>query len=288
MLFVPQSQNFQWYYSNMTNTRPTTTGFGTSVASAFAPSFGSWVQLASSASMAQDTYGVLINLNNTFSSTTVRNYLVDIGVDNDGGTNYTTLIPTLVGGCAPPYGTGSGGFWYYFPIYIKAGSSVAARATHSSGGSAVSVYVNFFGQPRNPEAVKVGSYVDAFGINLTEARGTTRAVDAVGTTAVGNWMQIGSNTTRSYWWAQSCLWNGEPSLNAGVMHIDLAVGDTTSKKIIYEDQYAATTTLEQVSNYPVFPASPSNIAAGKGLYMRGQYSGTPQSGLGFAAWALGG
>lgn len=283
-IFTPFGQDFQWSYSNVSATRPTTTGFGTSVTPGTAPTFGAWVQVASSASMTQDTYGVLICFNNAVTSATIRNILVNVGVDTAGGTSYEVRIPTLIAGSATTYGLGTGGIWYYFPLYIPAGSSVAVQAT-GVVTTAFNAYLQFFGQPRRPETIRAGSYVDAFGIDLNNARGTAVTL---GTTAEGAWTQLGTATTKSYWWWQSCYYSADSTMTAAVIHSDLAAGTATFKKILYENQYTATTAAEAVSNIPIFVNSYNNVAVGDIIYARGQSSTTADTGAGFAAYGLGG
>lgn len=284
MLFVPFGQDFQWSYSNASATRPSTTGFGTSVTPGTAPTFGAWTQVASAANMTQDTYGILLCFNNGATSAAIRNILVNVGVDNAGGTTYLTVIPTLIAGSSSTYGLGTGGIWYYFPLYIPAGSSVALQAT-GTVTTAFNAFVQFFGQPRRPEVIRAGSYVDAFGIDLNNARGTTTTL---GTTAEGAWTQLGTATTRSYWWWQSCYSAADSTMAAQVIHSDLASGTATFKKILYENQYTSVTGAEQISTLPVFVNSYNNVAVGDIIYVRGQTSGTADTTTGFAAYGLGG
>lgn len=284
MIFSPYGQDFQWSFSNVSGSRPGTGSFGSTITPGTAPTFGSWVQVATGANMSQDTYGVLICFNNGASSATIRNILVNIGVDNAGGTTYEVKIPTLIAGSATTYGLGTGGIWYYFPLYIPAGSSVAVQAT-STVVTAFQAYLQFFGQPRRPETVRAGSYVDAFGVDLTNARGTATTL---GTTADGAWTQLGVATTKSYWWWQSAYYAADTTMTAAVIHSDLSAGTATNKKILYENQYTSVTAAEQISSLPVFVNSYNNVAIGDIIYVRGQSSTTADSGTGFAAYGLGG
>ena len=120
-LYVPYHQDFKWQLAS-TSTRPAA-AYG-SVITPGLNTMGSWVQLLTGAQMANDAYGILININNSSTSATTRNILLDVGVDNAGGTSYTVKIPYLMGGHASPYNIGSGGIWYYFPLFIPKSSGV--------------------------------------------------------------------------------------------------------------------------------------------------------------------
>lgn len=282
-LFVPAGYDFQWYYSANLATRPSTASMGTTVTPAVAPTFGNWVQVASAANITQDIYGVLICINNAATAATIRNILLDLGVDNAGGTAYTTKIPYLQGGNASTYGLGSSGIWYYFPLYINRGSSIAVRAM----GTTVATFqclTQFFGQPRRPDAVRCGAYVDAYGFDTATARGT--AVTS-GTTAEGAWTSLGT-TTSSYWWWQSGFNANDTTMTALIYHADLAAGTAAAKKILFENQVWQTTAAEQVSCNTNIANGYNNTATGDIIYGRLQCSGTPDTGTAMIAYGLGG
>lgn len=284
-VFVPVGPDFQWSYSNTGATRPAS-AFGTSVTPGTAPTFGAWAQTSTALNMSQDTYGVLININNGFTSNTIRNILVDLGVDNAGGTTYLTKIPTLIGGSAAPYNVGNGGIWYYFPLFIPAGSSTAVRATATGAVTAFNVNVTYYGQPRRPDAIRCGSYVDAYGVNTTTCQG---AAITLGTTAEGAWAQIGTATTAAYWWWQAGFSYNDASQTASVIHIDASAGTATQKKILFENQYWQTNATEQMScQMNTVVNSYNNVATGDLMYARGQSSTTSDTGPGVALYGLGG
>lgn len=270
MIYSPQGPDFQWYYSNTLNTQPVAAFGSTITPSTTANTYGSWVSVASAASMTQDTYGVYINFNSSTQSGAVRNVLCEMGVDNAGGTSYQSVIPYLLAGNAQTYTTLPGGINYYFPLYIKAGSSVAFRAMSNSTTS-MRVATYFYGQPRRPEALRVGSYVDAFGFDTTTRSGTAFQP---GTTSEGAWTQLGSATTRSYWWWQAGLNNTSTSMVNATIHADMSVGDATSKKLMNENQYWGMTASEAISCIPAFQNSYNNVASGQLIYGRAQSSTT--------------
>ena len=281
--FVPHGADFQWCYSNTLNTRPSITSMGTVVTPAVAPTFGNWVQVATAANISNDVYGVAICINNAATSATIRNILLDLGVDNAGGTAYLTKIPYLQGGNASTYGLGSSGIWYYFPLYINRGSSVAVRAMGTTV-AAFNCMVYFYGQPRRLDAVRAGSYVDAYGFNTANAQGT--AVTP-GTTAEGAWTQLGV-TTSNYWWWQTGFNVNDTTMSANILHADLSVGDAANKKILFENQIWQTTAAEQTSCNLNVANAYNNTKSGDIIYGRLQCSGTADTGNAMIAYALGG
>lgn len=283
-LYVPQGADFQWQYASTTNTRPTTTGFGISVTPGTQPNKGNWVQVASSVNVSQEVYGVSICANNGATSNTIRNILMDVGVDNAGGTAYQVVIPDLLCGYSSPYGLGSGGVWYYFPLYIPSGSSVAVRA-QSTTTTAFNVSITLLGQPRRPDSVRCGSLVVPFGVVSATSSGTPTTL---GTTAEGAWTQVGTALTRSLWWWQvgySCL---DASMSAAIIHADVGAGDAANKKIILENCIIQTTAAEQISTNQNMMNAYNNVAAGDLIYVRGQTSGTADTTPGFVVYGLGG
>ena len=281
-LYVPSAGDFKWWVSNGAS-RPAAT-YGTALTPGTAPTFGSWTQLMSGATVAQDVFGIMINFNSFSTSATTRNVLVDIGVDNAGGTSYRTVIPYLIAGHAAPYTVGSGGQWYYFPLFIKAGSSIAARAM----GNVVTAgrcMITVFGQPKRPDSVRVGSRVFSFGEDTTNAIGTAVTL---GTTGDGAWAQAGSATPMPLWWWQAGYTCADTTMTAAMIHLDCSAGDATNKKILIQDSPLVTTSAEQISNLPTTVGCVANVAAGQNVYVRGQSSATADSTPTMMAWGLGG
>jgi len=283
MLFVPQGPDFQWYYSNTLTTQPTAS-YGTTITpGTTAGTYGAWAQVATAANMAKDTYGVYICFNNGSTSAATRNILCEMGVDNAGGTAYQSIIPYLIAGNAFPYTTAPGGIYYYFPVYIKSGSTVAFRAM-SNLATTFNVSVYFYGEPRRPDGLRVGSYIDAFGFNTTSRAGTAITP---GTTSEGAWAQLGSATTRSYWWWQMGLHINNATINAATFHADISAGDATNKKLLNENQAWYSSTSEQTGCIPSFQNAYNNVASGQNIYGRAQTTATT-AGTTMIAYGLGG
>jgi len=283
-LYVPSGSDYKWSLSTTTG-RPTT-AFGTSVTPG-TNTMGSYAQLIAGASVTNDVWAILININSCAVSAAIRSALVDIGIDEAGGTSYTVKIPYLLVTSASPYNIGSGGVWYYFPLFIKAGSSIAARAqVNNATVGTLRCWATLFGQPRRPETTRLGQYVHSFGQTTASSSGT---VFTCGTTAEGAWTQLGSATTRPLWWWQigfDCA-EATPNWTAQVIHLDNAAGDATTKKVIIENLVICTTTAEQINNSPLTAGCTGNVAVGDLVYGRGQSSGTPDTPLSMMAYGLG-
>lgn len=288
MLMVPSAQDFKWWTGNAFGTRPGTT-IGTALTPGTAPTMGTWTQLLTAANVAYDVYGVLILINNFSTSATTRNVMVDIGVDSAGGTAYSVKIPTLLGGHASPYysaGIG-GGIYYYFPLYIKAGSSIAARAM-GNVTTAGNIMITVFGQPKHPDAIRAGTRVFAFGAVTATASGT---VMTPGTTAEGAWTQMTPATTMPLWWWQTGFTQIDTTMagtTGGMMHLDVAGGaNATSPKIMLQDIPFFVSTAEQFTNTPLAPYCVDTLASGSNVYGRMQYSIAADTSPSMMAWGLG-
>lgn len=290
MLMIPAAQDFKWWTSNTIGTRPAGAGFGTAITPGTAPTFSAWTQIFTGANVAYDVYGILICINNFSTSATTRNVLVDIGVDSTGGTGYVTKIPYLLGGHATPYLSAAcgGGIWYYFPLYIKAGSSIAVRSM-GNVVTAGNIFVTIYGQPKRPDAVRAGTKVFAFGQTTATATGTTVTL---GTTAEGAWTQVGSATTMPLWWWQvgyTCIDTTMASTTGEIIHMDVAGGtNSTSPKTLLLDIPIFITTAEQFMTVPLNSYSSGYLASGQNVYVRGQVSAAgADTSPSMMAWGLG-
>lgn len=283
-LYVPQGQDFQWQYSNVSATRPSTAGFGTTITSgATANTMGAWTQVVTGANMTNEGYGISVVFSNGFTSAATRNTLVNVGVDPAGGTNYTIKIPYLVAGHANTYALG--GINYYFPLYIPKGASVALQSQGTTASGTVSAFVTIFGQPRRPDAVRCGSKVFAFGATTATSSGT---VLTLGTSAEGAWTQVGTATTMPLWWWQmgyTCL---DTTMTASAIHFDLGSGTAASKKVLLENVIVRTTATEQVSIDQHVITAYNNVATGDLIYARGQSAASADTSPGVIVYGLGG
>lgn len=271
MLYVPHGNDFQWEYSNVSATRPSVVGWGFShVPSTTSDTFSTYATLVTAANVTNDVYGIMLCFNNGATSNAIRNTLVNIGIDTAGGTNFSTRIPDLIAGSASNLSGNGMGIWYYFPLYIPAGSSIGIQAG-SSTATAFSTAVWLYGLPRRPEAIRTGSYVTSFGASRgLNWRGTPITL---GLAAEGAFTQMGVTTTASHWWWQLGFAQSDASQTLQAVACDAAAGSsTTVNKVILTDQLWVATAAEQISNVPWIQGAYNNVGVGENLYARGQTS----------------
>lgn len=279
MLFTP-ANSWNFNLSNITAVRPAA-GWGTVITPGTAGTKGAWAQVFTGAQVEREIFGILVFINNNSSSATTRNALVDIGIDPAGGTAYSVVIPDLIGGHAAP--TTVGGIYYYFPLYIPAGSSVAVRAV-GTVATTFNVALRVYGAPRRPDSVVCGTKVSAFGATLASATGTTVTA---GTTADGAWTQLGTATTHPTFWWQCGMTCVDTTMSANAHTMDISVGDASNKDIVLENALAVFTAAEQSLMLPAVIQAYDRTPAGVLVYGRVQCSGTADTALSMMAYGLG-
>lgn len=243
--------------------------------------YGSYVQVLAATSA--ETYLMRIVINAFAVSAAARDALVTIGIDPAGGTSYVDFITDLMASCAHTYT--SGPVVYEFPIRVPAGATLAAKASVNNATVGTgSVAIELWGAPSRPELVKAGSFVQTFGAVAASSRGTTVTI---GTTSEGSWTQIGSALTVPLWhWEWGMGANNTTILGNGI-HVDVGIGDASNKKIVINNAYVNTTTVETITK----PASarPGLGAVGDIVYVRGQCGpSTPDAAASFIVYGVGG
>lgn len=263
MLHVPVGANsFGAVVPNVTG-RPAA-AFGTAVTPT-ANSEGAWTQIFSATSW--DSFGILVNVNSNTGSAASRNTVLDIGIDEAGGTSYIERVSDLVCAGASAYNLGGSGVWYYFPLFIPAGSSIAVRG-NSTVATAFRVYAQLMQKPANPAMVRKGSFVETLGVS-----GNAGTVFVPGATFEGAWTLVGTTTKRCWWWQVGVqLSTADTSWTAGVLHVDVAVGDGTNFDVIIQDTPIITSTAEALTNIPITAGVEWDVPAGSNIYVRGQFS----------------
>lgn len=282
-LWVPVgASEFGWSVSNVDGVIPTT-AMGTAI-TPLINSKGSWSQVLSPVVLSEDIFGLRICFNSGFVSATARDLLVDIGVDPAGGSSYSVLIPDLLASCASSMQYG--GIWYYFPIWVKAGSSIGARASvNSLNTNTVSCFIQAFGRPRDPRMAKVGTYVTAYGVVPSTSSGTPITP---GTTSEGAWTSLGTMSKEAWWWQLGVGFNAS-SMGIRTYMLDVGVGAAATPRIVVNNQfYTIPATTEQLASPGMMVNSGYKIGSGNGVYGRMQASSTGGSGQSMAAYALGG
>jgi hypothetical protein len=287
-LHVPGFGEFGWVLSSHAATRPAA-NMGITITPAQNSKAGAYSEYIDGALVLFDVYGIKLNFNTGDRLGASANMIVDIGVDVTAGTSYTVLIPDLLVTHAAPYNIGAGGVWYYFPLFIPAGTSIAARASidNATVGTLRSM-IYLYGKPRYPEQVRVGRRVEALGEVTATSEGT---VVVAGGAAEGTYTSMGT-LTRDAWWFQCGFGSSDSSLTAGQIYDwDVAVGDATNKRLVSTEPLGRTIitgAAEQVSHVNSMENASLDGKAGQTVYIRGQCSGTVDTDTTCIVYALGG
>ncbi len=271
---------FQFSVSNVDATRPAA-AFGTSVVPGN-NTYGTYTAILSA--LAQDVYGLLINFNSGFVSANCKDSIATIGIDPSGGSSYTDTISHLL--CSDTLGFGlEAGVSYYFPLFVKAGSTVAVKVSvNNATVGTIRCIIQAFGQPTDSRLVRAGTFVETLGANTAASNGT--AVTS-GTTSIGTWTSLGT-TTKQTWWHQVGFGCSSNNMNGGIYSGDLSVGDGTSQDIFIRKAIFRTQLSETISYGPLMGNNVRSIPGSSTLYGRLQCSTSVDTGLSMIAYALGG
>lgn len=249
--------------------------------------YGSYVSVVSA--LAFDAYLIVIHLRDQSASGQIRSGLVTIGVDPAGGTSFTDTILHLNCAQAPPGASLGGLTRYVFPLFVQAGSSIGAKFACTTISISMSCSIAAFGRPTKPHLVRCGSYVDTYGADTANSRGT---VVTAGTSSEGAWTQIGSSMSRPAWWWQCGTGWADSTMTGGVYDgWDVGVGDASNKDIVIESFEHGTTVSEQQFTYYQPPECQNvfDAAAGNNVYGRVQVSNaTADSNPNILVYAVGG
>jgi hypothetical protein len=246
--------------------------------------------VCASSIIVNDVYGIAIRFQRAFVSGSNRKYLANLFVDPAGGTSWEST-PRIANLIVNSVSETQGGQNYYFPLFIKAGSSIGMNVQELAANTTIGVSISLWGEPMNAEAMKVGTVVRTFGATAATSTGTTFTAGSAG--AKGAWTQVGtiSANDSGLWWWQAGFNFTDTSLTAVTYYIDVAVGNATDKIIVISDaQYVNIGTVE-AAGYPQgggmgIPAY--SARAGALVYVRGACSGTPDSSSAAIVYGCGG
>lgn len=276
--------SFRWKYDNVDVPAGTP---GTGVAVGTSNAEGSWVQIASSGNIAQDVYLFTLSFSNYAVSGANLNCCLDVGVDPAGGTSYVEVIQNIICGKAGSP-TRENCAYFVFPLFIKAGSSVAVRAS-SSYTVAVNarVQMTFYGRPTRPDLVRVGQYAEGVGTITNNVGASFTPANG----SEGSWASLGT-TTRPCWWWQLGVDINAAAISVQYTHVDLAVGDGSNYDIIIENYpifaYGTAEILSRFYHHRQLLEGYWEVPAGATLYVRGRCSTTITAGYNARAIGIGG
>ena len=221
---------------------------------------GAWAQVF--ASLTADTYGLMILVHNSRTSAANRGYAIDVGIG--AAASEQVIIPDLIGSNAGVTNN-TGGIWYYFPVFIPAGTRVAVRAQ----GSVVTtcrVIIRAMQLPRDPSMVKTCGLVQQLGLT-----GITGTAITAGTTAEGAWVSVGTTASDLWWWQVGVqVQLADVAHVAAYTHVDVAVGDGTNFSLILQDVPFTTTTGEEAGKPLLLIGCERWVPAGSTIYVRAQ------------------
>lgn len=284
MLHVPVGANsFGLTQPSWGTTRPATNN-GTNVGCS-TTGYSTYTQVVSS--VPNDMYGMLINMNSAGVSATSRPMMVTIGVDEAGGSAYLDRIPDLVCGNADTYVSGrttGSGAWYYFPLFVPAGSTVGAKAV-SVLVTTVKVGIIGMMRPPNPSMIRKASYVDAIGPHTIPT-----GVDvSSGVASDGAWVSLSTTPRRAWWWQVGVqIPVTDISTVANAIHVDLAIGTSSQRDIIIQDTLVNTSTTEGLTFQPLSAGVEWDVKADTEVWVRLQASSTPDALYQVMAYGCGG
>lgn len=282
MLIVPYVPKWGWQYHNG-GTNPSATP-GTSVTPGISNAEGSWTRIAAAASITTCIYGFWISVSGGNTTGTDKSHLLDIGIDEAGGTNYTAIISNIVCGQTQAGSTGCNEF--FFPLGIPQGASIAVRVQGvATTAGTVRVWAMFFGKPSCPELVLKGEVSETIG-TITNSTGVSFTP---GNAADGSWTSLGT-TTRNLWWWQLGVQCSNATITAQYTWIDLAYGDDTNKVMIMQafpiGWYGTAEIAAQMCAHHMLQGF-CHVPAGSTLYIRGRCSTTPATGYNAVAIGIG-
>lgn len=281
MLWTPYN-DFQWSANNFGSTY-STTAFGTEISIVGQHTKSTDAEIMSGASITEDVYGIAICFAEGDVAGEAHVLLCDIKADPAGGTAWTTIIPNLIS-VGP--NLLSGGYWYYFPLFIKAGTSLAASAQSSFGSQPLSIGISVIGKPSRPELCKVGSFVRAYGPSLATSQGL--AVTP-GNQVMGSYSASLATTADDLWWWQAGLGCLDASVSKNSYYMDVAAGDATNKVMCIE-HIAFSCDSSERWNKSAYGTSESYrfVKAGANVYVKVAAVSTPDTDITCAVYGLGG
>lgn len=282
--------SFNYSGSTVTNnnTSAAITNFGKTIISGNAGIKGAWTSImpttfsyidpgdSLNSTLSKDIYMIEILIGRSGSNDAILPCIADFGVDPAGGSNYQIKIKDLIVGAVNDAYL-SANMTYRFPIFIKAGSSVAMRMqSKTTGTRQVRVGLKFWGLPTNKESIFTGSYIETIGQSVDAGTAIT-----LGTTAYGAWSTLGVTTKKI------CYWNlgiacDNASMGGRNFYFNLAHGNT--KKNIIGNMRVVTSNVESVGFYNV--GAYHVVPAGTTIYAQG-FGAVNQTGFSVIAYGVG-
>jgi hypothetical protein len=287
MLWTP-GNHFNWSVDNFGATY-SDAGFGVS-SPGHANANTKGANTAMLSAIQEDCYGILIMFAGGSASATIHRYLVDLLIDPAGGTAWTVAIANLY---APYASLGCGGYCYYFPLYLKAGTAIGTANQALVAAKAIRVGIRCYGKPTRPELLRVGTKVQTYGATTATTTGTGITP---GTNAMGAWTaSLGTSSYDQFWWQGGIGYNdttiggGTSISEATLLDISASNDAGTTKVICAENIPANFSTTEQGGKAAFGSANPyRDVPSGAAIYMRAAATIAPNTTPTVVAYGLGG
>lgn len=250
-------------------------GYGTHiVAAGSANTKGTTTLVMSGVAITEDCYGISIVFCSGSTAAQATMFLTDIYIDPTGGSTWGSPVINNLAASSPSLIPG-GGDQYYFPLFIKAGSSIGARAQSSVVNARVRLGITVYGKPKYPELIKTGTKVYTFGATTASTTGTTITPGSAG--AIGSYVSLGPTSGNYFWWQVGNLINDTTQSVVNV-RIDVAVGDSSNKKTVMEGVFRSGNSSEQsmktaFGNFIPF----AEVGPNQQVYVRAGCSAVPDS-----------
>lgn len=242
---------------------------------------GTAVSIFAGAAVIADVYEVHLVFNTP--SVAATRFFADLLVDPAGGTSWSVLIANIAIN-TPSFAMN--GAQYYFPIYIKAGSSIGMQVSCSTANINVRAMVSISGKPSRPDLVQAGSVVETIGAVTATTVGTAFTSGA-GT--VGSYSGALGTTVRDCWFWQLGILIDDASQTANAYVIELAAGDETNKHVIgngFLHTEPSTTETAGKSPFPLDGMPYHRVPKGASLYVRSAHNGTVDSNTSAVAYGV--
>lgn len=283
MLFTPENE-FCWSVDNWGATL-TDAGLGTAVTADVTTAHvkGAAASLIAGASVTEDVYGMSILFCGGSTAGTIRRYLADILIDPAGGTSWSTLISNLLVNSPSLL---LGGYRYYFPVYLKNGTSIGCQQQCSTNNIAMRVAVTLHGKPSRPDLIKVGTKFETFGAVTGTTSGTAITP---GASTEGSYTSMGTTTNDLWWWQWGGIAVNDTSTSTDLNVGDVACGDATNKKICVLRNSCPNKGSEECGKETMGLVRPiKHIKGGETVYVRAFYTGAADTTPTTTAYGMGG
>lgn len=268
MFWHPGSKNKLRRVGNLGSVGSLTFGTNVPTHASSSSTKGTATELLSAAQVSFDVYWVRILVSNVGTGGVTSETAVDL---LGGSSTEEVLIANMLAGGASS-GTRAPRVWD-FPLYIPAGTRLAAQAASVRTGINITVGIQLYGGDGIPPW-RVASKITTYGMG-TVPNGTAITPGASG--AEGSWTQIVASTTEDHWgFVPSFQVSADTTVNARGLSVDIGVGASSEVEIggpyIYE-----TDTAEIMSGpYCTLPAY-QDVPGGSRLALRASNSGTNDS-----------